>query len=122
MRYLVARTGTFGPDLREAQVHPVPPLKLKRNTIMSIMSPPPVNPTPRSSTQDALQLTRDEVRVLQYYRALSADDREAVRCLLNALLVPQLQLASKTATTPSITGDARARSTSGQRAPATVRL
>lgn len=55
---------------------------------MSVMSHSSVNPTPRSSTRDALQLTRDEVRVLQYYRALSADDREAVRCLLNALLIP----------------------------------
>lgn len=90
---------------------------------MSVMSHSSVNPTPRSSTRDALQLTRDEVRVLQYYRALSADDREAVRCLLNALLIPQLQLAGKTATTPSTTTeDARASSTSGQRAPATVRL
>lgn len=87
---------------------------------MSIMNHPPVTPTPRSSTRGALQLTRDEVRVLQYYRALSDNDREAVRCLLNALLVPQSQLAGKT--TPSATGDARARGKSGQRAPATVRL
>lgn len=87
---------------------------------MSIMNHSPVNPTPRSSTRGALQLTRDEVRVLQYYRALSGDDHEAVRCLLNALLAPQSQLASKT--TPSATGDARARGRSGQRAPATVRL
>lgn len=84
------------------------------------MNHSPVNPASRSNTRGTLQLTRDEVRMLQYYRALSDDDREAVRCLLNALLVPQSQLTSKT--TSSATGDARARGKSGQRAPATVRL
>ena len=120
MRYLVTSTGAFGSGLRTYRCTPVSPLKLKRNTGMSIMNHVPVDPTPHSSTQGALQLTRDDVRVLQYYRALSADDREAVRCLLNALLAPQSQLTSKT--TSSATGDARARGKSGQRAPATVRL
>lgn len=91
---------------------------------MPIMDYPPVKPTPRTGTQGTLRLTREEVRVLHYYRALSNEDREAVRCLLNALLVPQPQLAGHTATSarPSATGDARARSKSGQRAAATVRL
>jgi len=97
-------------------------LKLKRNTGMSIMNQPLINPSPRSNTRGTLQLTRDEVRMLHYYRALSNDDlgAGAVRCLLNALLAPQSQLTSKT--TSSATGDARARGKSGQRAPATVRL
>lgn len=89
---------------------------------MSIINHLPINPAPRSSTRGMLQLTRDEVRMLHYYRALSNDDREAVRCLLNALLVPQSQLAGTSATIPSATGDARARSTSAQRAAATVKL
>ncbi|MCP1515476.1 hypothetical protein [Pseudomonas rhodesiae] len=94
MRYLVAGTGAFDTDRRETEVHPASPLKLKRNPVMSIMNHPPVNPTALTGTQGTLQLTREEVRVLHYYRALSEDDREAMRCLLNALLVSKSQLAS----------------------------
>lgn len=40
---------------------------------MSIMNHPPVNPTALTGTQGTLQLTREEVRVHYYYRALSED-------------------------------------------------
>lgn len=74
MRYLVTSTGAFGPALRADRRTPVSPLKLKRNTGMSIMNQPLINPSPRSNTRGTLQLTRDEVRMLHYYRALSNDD------------------------------------------------
>ncbi|ROM56903.1 hypothetical protein BK649_01575 [Pseudomonas canadensis] len=64
---------------------------------MSIMNHPPVNPTARTGTQGMLQLTREEVRVLHYYRALSDDDREAARCLLQALQAPTPDLARSSA-------------------------
>lgn len=81
MRYLVTSIDAFGPDLRADRCTPVSPLKLKRNTGMSIMNQPPINPAPRSSTRGTLQLTRDEVRMLHYYRALSNDDcRRCAAC------------------------------------------
>ncbi|MCF5656233.1 hypothetical protein [Pseudomonas poae] len=48
--------------------------------MMTVMKQPPVSPA-----AGALKLTRDEVQVLQYYRTLSAADREATRCLLPVL-------------------------------------
>lgn len=44
----------------------------------------PLKRMPRNPTQDASRLTREEVRVLTYYRVLSDTDREALRCLLYA--------------------------------------
>lgn len=41
MRYLVTSTGAFGSGLRTYRCTPVSPLKLKRNTGMSIMNQPP---------------------------------------------------------------------------------
>lgn len=55
-------------------------------------------PASRSSAQGVLRLTRDELRVLHYYRALSDDDREAVRCLLSVLQAPQPSAATSHAT------------------------
>lgn len=49
--------------------------------------------------QNPLRLTREEVRVLQYYRNLSDPDREAVRCLLHALQEPQPELTRRSACT-----------------------
>lgn len=66
---------------------------------MPIMDTPPVKPTPRTSTQGTLRLTREEVRVLHYYRALPDSDREAVRCLMQALQAPQPKLPQPPAAT-----------------------
>ncbi|WP_073525643.1 hypothetical protein [Pseudomonas fluorescens] len=62
---------------------------------MPIADHPPVQPVHRTNTQSGLRLTREEVRVLQYYRTLSDTDREAARCLLQALQAVQAELAHR---------------------------
>lgn len=52
---------------------------------MPTMDLPSAKPATRSNTQAMLRLTHEEVRVLQYYRHLSATDRVATRCLLQVL-------------------------------------
>lgn len=59
---------------------------------MTIMNQPPATPA-----QGTLRLTRDEVRVLQYYRTLSETDREATRCLLQVLQAAPPKLARRPA-------------------------
>lgn len=81
---------------------------------MSIMNHSSVDPARQSSMPGPLRLTRGEVRMLQYYRALSEADREAVRCLLNALQGSAAELRGHKAHRPS--------TKPGQWGAATIRL
>ena len=62
---------------------------------MPIADHRPVKALTHTSAQTVLRLTRDEVRVLQYYRTLSNSDREATRCLLQVLQAEPPTLACR---------------------------
>ncbi|WP_338722534.1 hypothetical protein V9L16_19175 [Pseudomonas tolaasii] len=56
----------------------------------------PIKHASFNNSQNPLRLTREEVRVLTYFRALSKTDREAARCLLHAMQKSQPAFNSTT--------------------------